>query len=101
MEKVGRRLSVEDVIGEIERDTVFFDQSGGGVTFSGGEPLDQPRFLGELLDRCAELDIHTTVDTCGFAKPEVMREIAEKRPQVYGRGAAHRIDRCRQRRHSE
>jgi pyruvate formate lyase activating enzyme len=78
MEKVGRRLSVEDVIGEIERDTVFFDQSGGGVTFSGGEPLDQPRFLGELLDRCAELDIHTTVDTCGFAKPEVMREIAEK-----------------------
>lgn len=78
MEKVGRRLSVADVIGEIVRDTAFFDESGGGVTFSGGEPLDQPRFLGELLDRCAELDIHTTVDTCGFAKPEVMQEIAER-----------------------
>jgi pyruvate formate lyase activating enzyme len=78
VEKVGRRASVEEVIGEIERDTAFFDQSGGGVTFSGGEPLGQPRFLGELLDRCAQLDIHTTVDTCGFARPEVMRGVAEK-----------------------
>jgi pyruvate formate lyase activating enzyme len=77
LEKVGRRESVDDVIGEIERDTPFFDQSGGGVTFSGGEPLGQPRFLSELLDRCAELDIHTTVDTCGFASPDVLRNIAE------------------------
>jgi len=78
LERVGRRMSVDEAIGEIERDTPFFDQSGGGVTFSGGEPLSQPAFLGELLERCADLDIHTTVDTCGFAKPEVVRGIAEK-----------------------
>jgi pyruvate formate lyase activating enzyme len=78
VENVGRPMSVDEAIGEIERDTPFFDQSGGGVTFSGGEPLSQPAFLGEMLDRCAELDIHTTVDTCGFAKPEVIRGIAVK-----------------------
>jgi len=61
---------------EIEKDTPFFDQSGGGVTFSGGEPLSQPDFLMELLDRCGEHDIHRAVDTCGFARPEVLRSIA-------------------------
>lgn len=78
LEQVGRRVSVDDVIGEIKRDTPFFDQSGGGVTVSGGEPFSQPRFLVELLERCAQLDIHTTVDTCGFAPPELVRDVAGK-----------------------
>ena len=64
---VGRKVSVEEVVTEIERDTVFFDESGGGVTFSGGEPLAQSAFLNALLDRCGALAIHRTVDTSGYA----------------------------------
>jgi pyruvate formate lyase activating enzyme len=52
---------------EIESDVTFYDQSGGGVTFSGGEPLLQHDFLRALLEACKARDIHTAVDTCGFA----------------------------------
>jgi len=78
LEKIGRRVSADELTGEITRDTSFFDESGGGVTFSGGEPLLQSQFLGEMLDRCAGRDIHTTVDTCGFAPPEVLATVAER-----------------------
>ncbi len=75
---VGRRVTVDELMLDIERDTPFFDQSGGGVTFSGGEPLTQPAFLGDVLDRCGEHDIHRTVDTCGFANKDALRSIAER-----------------------
>ncbi|RMG24441.1 MAG: radical SAM protein, partial [Methanobacteriota archaeon] len=52
---------------EIEKDIIFYDTSGGGVTISGGEPLMQPRFLKELLQGIKELDLHTIVDTSGYA----------------------------------
>ncbi|MCK4774651.1 MAG: glycyl-radical enzyme activating protein [Candidatus Krumholzibacteria bacterium] len=78
LDKVGRETTVDGLIEEIVRDTAFFDQSGGGVTFSGGEPLSQPGFLMRVLERCGELDIHTAVDTCGFAKPQVLESVAEK-----------------------
>ena len=77
LERLGRPTTVDQTMTEIERDTPFFDQSGGGVTFSGGEPTTQPEFLCALLERCVERDIHTAVDTCGFARPEVFRSIAE------------------------
>ena len=75
---VGRSASVDALVTEIERDTSFFDESGGGVTFSGGEPLSQPVFLGELLDRCGERDIHRAVDTSGQAPTEVVTSMAGK-----------------------
>lgn len=50
----------------IEKDTVFYDESGGGVTFSGGEPFMQPIFLQALLRLCKERRVHTAVETCGF-----------------------------------
>jgi pyruvate formate lyase activating enzyme len=78
MEKVGRTVTVDELMAEIEKDSPFFDQSGGGVTFSGGEPLSQSEFLGDVLDHCVDHDIHTAVDTCGFAKPAVLRAVAEK-----------------------
>jgi len=61
---------------EIERDLVFFDQSGGGVTFSGGEPLAQPVFLGDILRQCRQREIHTAVDTSCHAPWEVVEGIS-------------------------
>lgn len=63
---VGREMTMAQVMAEIERDVAFYDESGGGVTFSGGEPLLQPDFLLALLQACKKQEIHTAVDTCGF-----------------------------------
>ena len=72
LEMVGKTVSSDYVMKEIEKDLIFYDQSGGGVTFSGGEPLMQPEFLAELLEKCKARDIHTAVDTCGYANWEVL-----------------------------
>jgi pyruvate formate lyase activating enzyme len=64
---VGREITSTGLLGEIERDRTFYDASGGGVTFSGGEPLQQAAFLVEMLRLCKSNEIHTTVDTCGYA----------------------------------
>ena len=74
---VGKTWSVAEVLAAVERDRPFYDQSGGGVTFSGGEPLMQPAFLLALLQACKERGLHTTVDTCGFAAKEVFADIAD------------------------
>jgi pyruvate formate lyase activating enzyme len=75
LQVVGREMTTGQVIAEIESDTVFYEQSGGGVTFSGGEPLAQPRFLQELLSVCRRLGLHTAVDTSGFAPWKILDEI--------------------------
>lgn len=74
-EIVGREMTVAQVMAEIERDVPFYDESGGGVTFSGGEPLFQPDFLFALLQACREQEIHTALDTCGFAPWETLDRI--------------------------
>lgn len=71
-EIVGREMTVEQVMGQIEREVVFYDQTGGGVIFSGGEPLQQPEFLLALLKACQEREIHTAVDTSGYAPAAVL-----------------------------
>jgi pyruvate formate lyase activating enzyme len=60
-------MSAEEVRDRVLKDRVFYETSGGGVTFSGGEPLSQPEFLREALQACREADLHTAVDTCGLA----------------------------------
>ena len=77
-EIIGHRMTVSEVMAEVERDVIFYDQSGGGVTFSGGEPLMQPDFLVALLNRCRALNIHTAVDTSCYAEPDVIKSVAEK-----------------------
>ena len=72
----GRRVTLRELLAEIERDLVFFEQSGGGVTLSGGEPLAQPRFTRALLAACRERGIHAAVETCGYAHAEVFCSIA-------------------------
>jgi len=76
-ELAGRPFTVAHVMAEIERDRPFYDESGGGVTFSGGEPLLQPEFLSELLRSCRALEIHTALDTCGYAPWVVLDRIRE------------------------
>ena len=74
-ETVGRRIAADDLMREIEKDQLFYDESGGGVTFSGGEPLAQPDFLATLLRGAAAREIHTALDTSGFAPPAVVERI--------------------------
>lgn len=61
----GREMTVEEVMNRIREDALYFQNSGGGVTFSGGEAMMQIEFLEELLKRCKQLGIHTAVDTAG------------------------------------
>lgn len=72
---VGYATDVETVVDELLRDLPFYEQSGGGVTFSGGEPTAQPEFLEAVLRVCKESGLHTTVDTCGHAPFEVFERI--------------------------
>lgn len=74
-EVVGRVATSHELICEIMKDVIFYDSSGGGVTFSGGEPLLQPDFLLALLKECKEREIHTAVDTCGFVRWETLSMI--------------------------
>jgi pyruvate formate lyase activating enzyme len=67
---IGRTMTVEAVLREVLRDRIFHEDSGGGVTFSGGEPLAQPRFLLALLDACRTRGIHAVLDTTGHGARE-------------------------------
>jgi pyruvate formate lyase activating enzyme len=75
-ELVGRTMSVEAVMAEIERDRIFYDESGGGVTFSGGEPLMQPAFLSDVVSSCQASGIHVAIDTCGHVDTAALLDIA-------------------------
>jgi pyruvate formate lyase activating enzyme len=71
----GREIDAEQLVREIEKDVLLFDNSGGGVTFSGGEPLFQPAFLKELLVRCRSRGIHTVLETSGLAPVRTFESI--------------------------
>jgi pyruvate formate lyase activating enzyme len=75
-ELAGYDIRVRDLIDELERDRIFFERSGGGVTFSGGEPLAQPGFLVACLSECRLRSLHAAVDTCGLASRQILLEIA-------------------------
>ena len=69
-ETVGRAMTVEEVMDEVRKDKPFYDNSGGGLTVSGGEPLAHFEFTRELLAAAKGEDIHTAVETSGFAPRE-------------------------------
>ncbi|MCX5995922.1 MAG: glycyl-radical enzyme activating protein, partial [Chloroflexi bacterium] len=73
----GNLMTVDEVLEEVKKDALFYQNSGGGVTFSGGEPTQQPEFLWHLLKRCQESGIQTALDTSGFVKPEILKRVLE------------------------
>lgn len=77
-EMSGRIVTVDELVEIVEKERIFFDQSGGGVTFSGGEPLLQSEFLIALLDEFGSRSIHRTVDTTGFVKSEILLNVAKR-----------------------
>ena len=74
---VGESKSVADIMVDIERDRIFYRNSKGGVTIGGGEPLMQHEFVEELLKTCKAKNIHTSIETCGFADWNDVRGIFE------------------------
>ncbi len=74
----GEYKSIPELLETIETERTLFDQSGGGVTFSGGEPLLFPEYLTEVLDLCGTRQIHRTIDTSGLATAEIVLEFARR-----------------------
>lgn len=66
-EIIGKEMTVKDLMKEIIKDEAFYDESNGGVTFSGGEPLMHADYLNDILRACKNRGIHTTIDTSGYA----------------------------------
>ena len=78
MQVIGREMTVADVLEEAGRDKIFYDQSGGGVTLSGGDPFVQAGFTEALLDGFRERGIPTALDTAGFSTNGVLDRLAPK-----------------------
>ena len=76
-ETIGYEISADKLFIELEKERIFMETSGGGVTFSGGEPMMQQDFLKEMLKKCKTNDMHTTVDTSLFAPWETIKSVAE------------------------
>jgi pyruvate formate lyase activating enzyme len=72
---IGRRATADEVFKEIAADSLFYQESCGGVTLSGGEPLAQPEFAASILKKCRHAGFHTALDTCGYASWTTAREV--------------------------
>lgn len=75
LEMKGKRMTVADVMRELQKEENLYRRSGGGITLSGGEPLAQPDFARELLKACKEKGWHTAMETTGFTTPEVIADV--------------------------
>ncbi len=77
LEKAGREISSNEVIDEVLKDKIFYDNSGRGITLSGGEPLYQFDFSLEILKKAKENGLHTAIETCGFVSADRIKEISK------------------------
>lgn len=76
LELAGEEKTPEEVIAEVMKDKAFYDNSGGGITLSGGEPMAQMDFTLELLKLAKEKGLHTCMETCGYAREEDFKKVA-------------------------
>ncbi len=75
LEMIGREMTADDVMREVLKDKAYYRNSGGGITLSGGEPMMQFKFTLALLNLASEYNIHTCLDTCGYAPVQNYKEI--------------------------
>ena len=76
-ETIGYEITLPGLMTEINKDLLFYEQSGGGLTFSGGEPFYQKEFLLEVLAQCGKDYINTAIDTSGYCDTQALLEAAE------------------------
>jgi pyruvate formate lyase activating enzyme len=74
---MGRYMTARQVFEDVSADSIFYQNSDGGVTLSGGDPVAQPGFTVSILKLCREAGIHTAIETCGFSKWEILKGILE------------------------
>jgi pyruvate formate lyase activating enzyme len=74
---IGATYNVDGILHELDKDRIFYEESGGGVTFSGGEPILSAEFLRACLEACQMRGYHRAVDTSGFVQEKLLLEIAE------------------------
>jgi pyruvate formate lyase activating enzyme len=72
----GYEISVSQIVSEIEKDKIYYEKSGGGVTLTGGEPLYQPEFSTEILKECRKRNIHTAIETSLYCEREVLELVS-------------------------
>ena len=77
LEMAGQWATVGEVMEEVLKDRIFYDNSGGGVTLSGGEPLAQPEFTRALLEAARDEGVHTALDTSGYSPWRVLERVLE------------------------
>ena len=82
LQKEGETKTVQEVLDVVMQDEVFYEESGGGITLSGGEMLMQPEFACQLLKAAKEEGLHTCCETTGFASPEVFTEVIENIDEI-------------------
>lgn len=75
---IGSVYTVDKLFDELNKDLIFYEESRGGVTFSGGEPLAQIEFLSGILDACKSAGIHSAIDTSGYANKSFIKKIKDK-----------------------
>lgn len=80
---IGKKVSVDDVIRELEKDAIFYHRSEGGVTLSGGEPALQPIFSANILKSAVEMGFHTAMETCAHVKWESLEMILRHLDLIY------------------
>lgn len=78
LELIGKRMTVDEVMLKVRQDRAFYNESGGGVTLSGGEPTIQYNFAEGILDKCINEGIDTALETCGFADWDILKKLIEK-----------------------
>ena len=75
MERLGRWVGVDELLGELLKDRTFYGTSGGGVTASGGEPMLQPDFIAAIFKQLQAQGVHTALDTCGNCSQDALAKV--------------------------
>ena len=77
MRLLGREDSTQDIYSEVEKDALYYRNSNGGITVSGGEPLNQPKLVAAIFKRAQEAGMHTCLDTSGYGTPSDLETVLE------------------------